>query len=145
MNILFNLAAENASSGPFMLIMLVAIGVIFYFFMIRPQKKQDREMAAMRNSLRVGDEITTIGGIIGKIVSIKDPTCIIETGRDGTRIRILKTAVKSVDVPAAATVAKPEDSEEKPEEKPEENGEGAKEQLPEGKESNTGKKKKKNK
>ena len=52
----------------------------------------------MRNNLMVGDEITTIGGIIGKIVSIKDETMVIETTRDHTRIRLLKTAVRSVDV-----------------------------------------------
>ena len=89
--------------------MLVVVVVVFYFFIIRPQKKQEKETTQMRNSLRVGDEITTIGGIIGKIVSIKDPTCIIETGRDGTRIRILKSAVKSVDVPAAATIVQPDE------------------------------------
>ena len=54
----------------------------------------------MRDSLQVGDEITTIGGIIGKIVSIKEETMIIETGRDHTRIRLLKTAVRNVDVHA---------------------------------------------
>ena len=54
----------------------------------------------MRDSLQVGDEITTIGGIIGKIVSVKEETCMIETGRDKTRIRILKSAVKTVDVKA---------------------------------------------
>jgi len=56
----------------------------------------------MRNNLQVGDEITTIGGIIGKIVSIKEETCIIETGRDGVRMRILRSAVRCVDVPANA-------------------------------------------
>ena len=89
--------------------MLILVVVVFYFFIIRPSKKQEKEATQMRNSLRVGDEVTTIGGIIGKIVSIKDPTCIIETGRDGTRIRILKSAVKSVDVPAAATIAQPDE------------------------------------
>jgi len=90
--------------------MLVVVVVVFYFMVIRPQKKQDREAAAMRNSLRIGDEVTTIGGIIGKIVSIKDPTCVIETGRDGARIRILKSAIKTVDVPAAATMAPTEET-----------------------------------
>lgn len=84
--------------------MLVVVVIVFYFVIIRPRRKQDKETTAMRNSLRIGDEITTIGGIIGKIVSIKDPTCVIETGRDGTRIRILKSAIKSVDVPAAAMI-----------------------------------------
>lgn len=65
--------------------MVVLLFAVFYFFGIRPQKKQEKEAADMRNALTVGDEITTIGGIIGKIVSIKEETMIIETGRDHTR------------------------------------------------------------
>lgn len=80
--------------------MIAVVVVVFYFFGIRPQKKQEQAMAQMRDSLQVGDEITTIGGIIGKIVSIKEETMIIETGRDHTRIRLLKTAVRTVDVRA---------------------------------------------
>ena len=80
--------------------MLAVVFVVFYFFGIRPQKKQEKETAAMRNALQVGDEITTIGGIIGKIVSIKEETCVIETSRDGTKIRILKSAISRVDVKA---------------------------------------------
>lgn len=80
--------------------MIVIVVVVFYFFGIRPQKKQERAAAEMRDNLTVGDEITTIGGIIGKIVSIKEETMIIETGRDHTRIRLLKTAVRNVDVHA---------------------------------------------
>ena len=80
--------------------MIVVIFVVFYFFMIRPQKKQERAQNEMRNNLAVGDEITTIGGIIGKIVSIKEETLVLETSHDRTRIRILKTAVSRVDVKA---------------------------------------------
>ena len=80
--------------------MIVLIFVVFYFFAIRPQKKQERAQSEMRNSLTVGDEITTIGGIIGKIVSIKEETCVIESAHDRTKIRILKTAVSRVDVKA---------------------------------------------
>ncbi len=80
--------------------MIAVVIVVFYFFGMRPQKKQEQAMTQMRDNLRVGDEITTIGGIIGKIVSIKEETMIIETGRDHTRIRLLKTAVRTVDVHA---------------------------------------------
>ena len=80
--------------------MIVIMIVVFYFFAIRPQKKQERETAAMRDSIQVGDEITTIGGIIGKVVSIKEETLVLETTRDCTKIRILKSAVRSVDVRA---------------------------------------------
>lgn len=82
------------------LIMIVVMFAALYFFMIRPQKKQEKETNNMRNNLQVGDEITTIGGIIGKIVSIKEETLMIETGHDRTKIRILKTAVRQVDVKA---------------------------------------------
>lgn len=84
--------------------MLVVVVVVFYFFGIRPQKKQEKEVANMRNSLQVGDEITTIGGIIGKVVSIKDETCVIETSRDCTKIRILKSAISRVDVKAEDSI-----------------------------------------
>ena len=82
---------------------LIFIGIMFvamYFLTIRPQKKAEKEAAAMRNSLEVGDEVTTIGGIIGRIVSIKEETCVIETSRDGTKIRFLKSAINKVDVKA---------------------------------------------
>ncbi len=98
-------AADGANAGNPMgswmsIIMIVAMLAILYFFMIRPQKKQEKETQAMRNALQVGDEITTIGGIIGKIISIKEETCMIETGHDRTKIRILKSAVRNVDVKA---------------------------------------------
>lgn len=82
------------------LILIAVMFVALYFFMIRPQKKQEKQVNEMRNSLQVGDEITTIGGIIGKIVSIKEETLVLETSRDGTKIRILRSAVRCVDVHA---------------------------------------------
>ena len=82
------------------ILMIVLMFVAMYFFMIRPQKKQEKETNDMRNNLQVGDEITTIGGIIGKVVSIKEETVMIETGHDRTKIRILKSAVRNVDVHA---------------------------------------------
>lgn len=82
-------------------ILMIVLGIgALYFLMIRPQKKQEKEAANMRNSLSVGDEITTIGGIIGKVVSIKEETCVIETTHERTKIRILKTAISRVDVKA---------------------------------------------
>jgi len=82
-------------------ILMIVLGIgALYFLMIRPQKKQEKEAANMRNSLSVGDEITTIGGIIGKVVSIKEETCVIETTHERTKIRILKSAVSRVDVKA---------------------------------------------
>ncbi len=96
----FALTAGGNGGSWFSLILIAVMFVALYFFMIRPQKKQEKETQNMRNNLQVGDEITTIGGIIGKIVSIKDETVMIETGHDRTKIRILKTAVRNVDVKA---------------------------------------------
>ena len=82
---------------------ILLLGLMFvalYFFVMRPQTKQEKQINEMRNSLQVGDEITTIGGIIGKIVSIKEETLVLETSRDGTKIRILRSAVRCVDVQA---------------------------------------------
>jgi len=86
-------------------LMIVAFVAILYFFMIRPQKKQEKRDAEMRDALAVGDEITTIGGIIGKIVSIKGETFVLETTKDKTKIRFLKGAIRSVDVKAADIAA----------------------------------------
>ena len=92
--------AGESSSSLWMVGMLAVTFGVFYFFGIRPQKKQERENNAMRNNLTVGDEITTIGGIIGKVVSIKEETCVIETTHERTKIRILKSAISRVDVKA---------------------------------------------
>lgn len=92
--------AANGAQAITTVVMLVAMLAIFYFFMYRPQKKQEKESNDMRNNLKVGDEITTIGGIIGKIVSIKDETVLIETSGERNKIRILRSAVRNVDVHA---------------------------------------------
>ena len=88
--------------------MIVLIIVFFYFFMIRPQKKKDKEAAEMRNSLEIGDEIVTIGGIVGQVVAIKSDTITIATGKDRTKIRILKNAIHEVSVKANAPVEEKE-------------------------------------
>ena len=82
------------------IIMIVVLFVALYFFMIRPQKKQEKRDAEMRDSLAVGDEVTTIGGIIGKVVSIKGETFVLETTREKTKIRFLKGAIRTIDVKA---------------------------------------------
>ena len=91
-----------AGSSASMILMFVVLIAVFYFFMIRPENKRKKEAQQMRDSLKVGDNITTIGGIIGDIVSIKDDTVTIETSKAGTKIRFLKTAIRSVDVSAAS-------------------------------------------
>ena len=77
------------------LLPLVLIFVVFYFLLIRPQKKRDKEIQKMRSALEVGDEITTAGGIIGRVVSLKDDTLVIETGSDRSKIRIARWAVQT--------------------------------------------------
>ncbi len=74
---------------------------IFYFLMYRPQKKQERETAQMRNSLTIGDEVVTIGGIMGRVVKVKEEYVIIETGSDRTKIKFRKSAIGSVEKKAA--------------------------------------------
>ncbi len=104
----FLLEGEATSNGGSMWIsigMIVLLFVFLYFFMIKPQKKQEKRDAEMRDALQVGDEVTTIGGIIGKVVSIKGETFVLETTRDKTKIRFLKGAIRSVDVKAADIAA----------------------------------------
>ena len=101
---MFNFLLESTSGGG-MLIMIAMLLLVFWLFMIRPQKKQEQRDAEMRNALDVGDEVTTIGGIIGKVVSIKGETFVLETTRDKTKIRFLKGAIRSVDVKAADIAA----------------------------------------
>ena len=102
MNALFFLTeAGGGGAGSWITMgLLLVVMIAMFFFTSRSNKKQEREAQSMRDSLQVGDEITTIGGIIGKIVSIKEETLVLETSHDRTRIRILKTTVSRVDVKA---------------------------------------------
>lgn len=104
---MLNFLLEGESTGgPWgMIIMFAVVILVFWLFMIRPQKKQEQRDSAMRDALAVGDEVTTIGGIIGKVVSIKGETFVLETTRDKTKIRFLKGAIRSVDVKAADIAA----------------------------------------
>ncbi len=76
-----------------MIIMLVAMFAIMYFMMIRPQKKKQKEEQAMRDNVQIGDEITTIGGIVGRVVTVKDDSLIIETGADRNKMKVMRWAV----------------------------------------------------
>ena len=72
----------------------VLLIVVFYFVLIRPQRKRDKETQRMRNSLQVGDEIVTVGGVVGLVVSIKEDTVVLETGGDRSKIRVKRWAIK---------------------------------------------------
>lgn len=86
-------AAQGGSSTT-MIFMLVGMFALMYFFTIRPQKKRQKEEQAMRDAVEVGDEITTIGGICGKVVTTKEDSLIIETGADRNRMMIKRWAVQ---------------------------------------------------
>ncbi len=88
-------ADAAAAGGPSMLIMMVALIGVFYFLMIRPENKRKKEAEAMRNALKVGDNITTIGGIIGDIVSVKEDSIVIETSCDRVRLEFAKFPVST--------------------------------------------------
>ena len=101
MNFLTAAPAQGGSSTS-MIVMLVGMFAIMYFLMIRPQKKRQKEEQAMRDAVEVGDEITTIGGICGKVAKIKDEYVYIETGNVGTPgeksiIKFERSAIKTVE------------------------------------------------
>lgn len=76
---------------PFILVL-----VVMYFLIIRPQKKKDKQMQEMRSNVEIGDRITTIGGIVGIVVSIKEDTIVVETGTDRSKIRFKRWAISEV-------------------------------------------------
>ena len=76
-----------------MIIMMVALFGVMYFVMIRPQKKKQKEEQNMRDNIQIGDEITTIGGIMGRVVTVKEDSLIIETGADRNKMKITRWAV----------------------------------------------------
>ena len=106
-------ASGQKSSSAMSLIMIVGLFALMYFFMIRPQKKKQKEEQNMRDSIQIGDEITTIGGIMGRVVAIKDDedAIIIETGSDRVKMKFKKWCISTVD-----TVKEPT-AEQKPEKK----------------------------
>jgi preprotein translocase subunit YajC len=97
------------------LIPLLLLIVIMYFMLIRPQKKREREINNMRNAIKVGDEVITIGGICGKIVKTKDEVLTIQVGADRTKFEIMRWAISKVtdEAPAQKPVKTEEDEDAK--------------------------------
>lgn len=95
----------NSWSSAVVWIVMIALIVGVWILMSRKQKKQAQEEQKMRDELAVGDEVTTIGGIIGKVSSIKGDTFVLETTKDKTKIRFLKGAIRSIDVKIADAAA----------------------------------------
>ena len=90
--------AEGASAGGggyTSIIMIILLIAVFYFFMIRPENKKKKKAEEMRNSLGVGDKITTIGGMVGKIVDVSGDLITFETGEDRVRIQVTKWAIST--------------------------------------------------
>ena len=87
------------------IVMLVAMLGIFYFMLIRPENKRKKEAEQMRSAVKTGDKITTIGGIIGTVVHVKDEKIVIETGADQVRIEFAKWAISTNETAAEAKKA----------------------------------------
>ena len=93
--------AQTTAGGSSMIIMLVAMVAIFYFMMIRPENKRKKEAEQMRSALKNGDKVTTIGGIVGTVVNVKEDKFVIETGADQVRIEFAKWALSTNETAAA--------------------------------------------
>ena len=96
---MLNFLAETAPTGGMgtTIIMLVIMIGVFYFMLIRPENKRKKEAEQMRSAVKTGDRITTIGGIVGTVVSVKDDHFVLETGADQVRIEFLKWAISAND------------------------------------------------
>ena len=101
-NILTDTGTMPGTDMTSMIIMLVVMGAIFYFMLIRPENKRKKEAEQLRSSLKVGDQITTIGGIVGTVVNVKEDKFVIETGADQVRIELQKWALSTNDSATAA-------------------------------------------
>ncbi len=91
---LFGASAEGGAN-PMSFIIIIVMFAFMYFFMIRPQKKKQKEDQEMRDSIQIGDEITTIGGIMGRVVTVKDDSIVLETGTDRTKIKFQRWAIQT--------------------------------------------------
>ena len=95
MPLFYTAAGAGSASMMSLMLPLVLMIAVMYFLMIRPENKRKKQAEEMRNSLKKGDQITTIGGIIGKIVQVTDETIIIETSDDRVRMELTKWAVST--------------------------------------------------
>ncbi len=101
---MLNFLTDNAAAGmgSTSIIMLVVMIAVFYFLLIRPENKRKKEAEQMRSAVKAGDQITTIGGITGTVVNVKDDKFVIETGADQVRIEFAKWALSTNETAAAA-------------------------------------------
>ena len=101
-NFLTDVAGAGMGSTVIMLVLMVAV---FYFMLIRPENKRKKEAEAMRGAVKTGDKITTIGGIIGTVVNVKEDKIVIETSADQVRIEFAKWAISTNETAAEAKKA----------------------------------------
>ena len=112
-------SAEAGARGGAMLLQIAtfgAIGLFFYFIIIRPQKKKEKEAQSMRSNVQIGDEVVTIGGIVGLVVRKTEDTLLIETGGEKNKFHIKTWAIQeniTATERAKATVSKPSKNDEK--------------------------------
>lgn len=100
LSVLADTTSAEAQGGSMWLMLaqllpIILIFVIMYFLLIRPQKKKEKQAQEMRNNLQVGDEVITVGGIIGRVVSVREDTVVVETGSDRSKVRIKRWAIQS--------------------------------------------------
>ena len=130
LSFLTNGTAAQGGNPTTMILLMVGMFAIMYFVMIRPQKKRQKEEQEMRSAVDVGDEITTIGGICGRVVTVKEEHLIIETGADRNRMQITKWAIQQNNTAnerlAAERAAAKEAAEKAKQEKLEAKGKGKK-------------------
>lgn len=120
--VLFSLVAGGLMGSPVtMIVIMVLLFGFMYFFTIRPQKKKQEEEQKLRDAVQIGDDITTIGGITGKVVTVKEDSIVLETGTDRTRIKFMRWAIqtnntaneRAAEEKAALEAAKAKEKEEK--------------------------------
>lgn len=112
-NTLLASTGDMAGGGMSMILMIVVMIAIFYFLLIRPENKKKKAAAKMRSELAVGDEIITIGGVVGTICAVKEETIVIETSADRVRIEFTKWAVSTKGSPASESASDTKDSKDK--------------------------------
>ena len=95
LNLILTAAAGGAAGILTTILPFVVLIVVFYFLLIRPENKKKKALSEMRNALAVGDEVTTIGGIVGRVVHIKDDLVTIETSEYRVRIQITRWAIST--------------------------------------------------
>ena len=105
LNFLENAPETGAMSSGSMIIMLVVMLGVFYFFMIRPENKRKKEAEQIRSSVKNGDKITTIGGIVGTVVDVKEDRIVVETSADQVRVELMKWAISTNETATARAAA----------------------------------------